>query len=94
MTGLAAAPYDRAPSPVMVSNCFRLLLAASLPVAPARLAASEPRAVDRLVTGGVVVTVDASRRVLDPGAVAVRGERFVAVLAEAEPSRAAIAAAR
>lgn len=34
---------------------------------------------DLLVTGGRVVTMDAERRVLDPGAVAVAGERIVAV---------------
>ena len=32
-----------------------------------------------LLTGGVVVTVDDGRRVLDPGAVAIQGDRIVAV---------------
>lgn len=34
---------------------------------------------DLLLTGGTVVTVDDDRRVLEPGAVAIRGERIVAV---------------
>ena len=34
---------------------------------------------DLLLTGGTVITVDAQRQVFDPGAVAVRGERIVAV---------------
>ena len=34
---------------------------------------------DLLLTGGVVVTVDGDRRVLDPGAVAIAGDRIVAV---------------
>jgi len=38
-----------------------------------------PRPVDLLVSGGTVVTVDAERRVLDPGAVTVEGGRIVAV---------------
>ena len=38
-----------------------------------------PQAVDLLITGGTVVTVDASRRVLSPGAVAIRGADIVAV---------------
>jgi 5-methylthioadenosine/S-adenosylhomocysteine deaminase len=35
--------------------------------------------VDLLVTGATVVTMDASRRVIEAGAVAIRGERIVAV---------------
>jgi 5-methylthioadenosine/S-adenosylhomocysteine deaminase len=46
----------------------------SLPDAAAR----EP-VCDLLLTGGTVVTVDDDRRVLDPGAVAVTGDRIVAV---------------
>ncbi len=34
---------------------------------------------DLLLTGGVVVTVDDERRILDPGAVAITGDRIVAV---------------
>ncbi len=40
---------------------------------------SEPRACDLLLTGGAVVTVDDERRVIEPGAVAVAGDRIVAV---------------
>jgi 5-methylthioadenosine/S-adenosylhomocysteine deaminase len=36
-------------------------------------------AVDLLVSGGTVVTVDAAFRVFEPGAVAIRGERILAV---------------
>lgn len=35
--------------------------------------------VDILITGGTVITMDASRRVLEDGAVAIRGDRIVAV---------------
>jgi 5-methylthioadenosine/S-adenosylhomocysteine deaminase len=38
-----------------------------------------PRECDLLLTGGSVVTVDDERRVLEPGAVAVTGDRIVAV---------------
>ena len=41
-------------------------------------------AIDLLIEQGTVVTVDAERRVLDDGAVAVRGDRIVAVGATAE----------
>ena len=34
---------------------------------------------DLLLTGGSVITVDDERRVLEPGAVAISGERIVAV---------------
>lgn len=46
-------------------------------LAPAHARAQEP--VDLLITGGTVVTVDAQWRVFDPGFVAVRGDRIVAV---------------
>jgi 5-methylthioadenosine/S-adenosylhomocysteine deaminase len=49
-------------------------------VALTRREASDARPVcDLLLTGGVVVTVDGDRRVLDPGAVAVTRDRIVAV---------------
>ena len=38
-----------------------------------------PRRCDLLLTGGTVVTVDDARNVFDPGAVAITGERIVAV---------------
>ena len=40
---------------------------------------AQTRTCDLLVTGGVVVTVDDRRRVLEPGAVAITGERIIAV---------------
>jgi 5-methylthioadenosine/S-adenosylhomocysteine deaminase len=45
---------------------------------------TEPRACDLLLTGGAVVTVDDERRVIDPGAIAVAGDRIVAVGTPAE----------
>jgi len=52
-----------------------ILLAASLPGAPRQ----NRERVDLLVSGGTVVTLDPARRVLEGGAVAIRGERIVAV---------------
>jgi len=77
----------------MVSRSLRFVLAA-LTLATPVLAASEPRPVDLLVTGGVVVTLDAGRRVLDPGAVAVASGRIVAVGPAAEVAAAVAPAAR
>ena len=56
---------------------FLLAVVACSVVLLAQVAA--PQAVDLLITGGTVVTVDASRRVLSPGAVAIRGADIVAV---------------
>jgi 5-methylthioadenosine/S-adenosylhomocysteine deaminase len=44
---------------------------------------------DLLIRGGTVVTMDASRRVLEAGAVAIEGDRITAVLAAGEPVPAA-----
>jgi 5-methylthioadenosine/S-adenosylhomocysteine deaminase len=44
----------------------------------------EPERVDLLVRGGTVVTMDGARRVIEDGAIAVRGGRVVAVGARAE----------
>jgi len=46
------------------------------------IAAREP--VDLLITGGTVITMDSTRRVLDDGAVAISGDRIVAVGASAD----------
>ncbi len=47
-------------------------------------AAVQPRPVDLLVRGGTIVTMDGGRRVIEDGAVAVRGGRIVAVGTRAE----------
>lgn len=64
-----------------VSPSSRRLLAATLLACcwllPGGLAAQKP--VDLLVTGGTVVTMDAGRRVIERGAIAVRGDTIVAV---------------
>jgi 5-methylthioadenosine/S-adenosylhomocysteine deaminase len=46
---------------------------------PIRSDPSSPELCDLLLTGGSVLTADDDRRVLDPGAVAITGERIVAV---------------
>src|SRR5271169_3984698 len=46
--------------------------------------ASAKEKVDLLVTGGTVVTMDADRRVIPDGAVALRGDSIVAVGARTE----------
>lgn len=38
-----------------------------------------PKSCDLLLTGGSVITVDDERRVIDPGAVAIKGDRIIAV---------------
>lgn len=50
-------------------------------------AARQSRSVDLVVRGGTVVTMDAGRRVIEDGAVAVRGGRIVAVGTRAEVER-------
>src|ERR1700735_1176167 len=47
-------------------------------------AASAKDKVDLLVTGGIVITMDAQRRVIEDGAVAIRGDSIVAVGPRAE----------
>jgi 5-methylthioadenosine/S-adenosylhomocysteine deaminase len=43
------------------------------------LSARQPAAVSLIITNGIVITVDGSRRVLNPGAVAINGRDIVAV---------------
>jgi 5-methylthioadenosine/S-adenosylhomocysteine deaminase len=50
--------------------------------------APAPQPVDFLITGGTVITVDASRRVLTPGTVAIRGADIIAVGAPDDLDRA------
>src|SRR4029453_15083358 len=45
----------------------------------AQAGASSQQGVDLLITGGTVITMDSTRRVIDDGAVAIRGDRIVAV---------------
>src|SRR5438876_10992917 len=42
-------------------------------------AAQSKERADILVSGGTVVTMDSSRRIIDKGMVAIRGERIIAV---------------
>src|ERR671911_371417 len=49
-----------------------------------------PQPADLLITGGTVITMDPARRVLTPGAVAVRGADIVAVGTPDELQRAYI----
>ena len=65
----------------------RLILAVSLFLASGgacRLGAEVRGKIDMLVADGLVITMDPARRVLDHGAVAVRGDRIVAVGTPAE----------
>ena len=55
-----------------------LLLAVTVPLA-AQVAAQQPQTVSLIVANGIVVTVDGTRRILNPGSVAIDGNRIVAV---------------
>jgi 5-methylthioadenosine/S-adenosylhomocysteine deaminase len=56
-----------------------LALLAAISLAAALRAQTGQQPTDLVITGGTVITVDASRRVLAPGAVAIRGSDIVAV---------------
>src|SRR5260370_13776315 len=45
----------------------------------AQAPSKQPVSVDLLITGGTIVTMDPSRRVLEDGFIAVRGDEIVAV---------------
>ena len=49
---------------------------------------NRPRTVDLMITHGVIITVDAQRRIFSDGAVAVEGDRIVAVGESADVERA------
>jgi cytosine/adenosine deaminase-related metal-dependent hydrolase len=56
------------------------LLALAALLASAGVGRAQPReSVDILIRGGTIITMDSSRRVLDDGAVAIRGQRIIAV---------------
>ena len=67
----------------MMMRTRTLLAAIALPIAPPEawhtLAARQPAAVSLIVHNGIVLTVDGSRRVLNPGSVAINGTDIVAV---------------
>ena len=58
---------------------IRLAAVALVAMLAAPLAAQQPAAVALIINNGIVVTVDGSRRVLNPGAVAINGSDIVAV---------------
>ena len=60
-------------SPILPSLAAALLLRIGGDVTPPR------ETVDILIAGGTVITMDSARRVIDDGAVAIRGDRIVAV---------------
>jgi 5-methylthioadenosine/S-adenosylhomocysteine deaminase len=45
---------------------------------------AQKKSVDLIISGGTVVTMDASRRIIENGAIAIRGDKIVAVGASAE----------
>jgi 5-methylthioadenosine/S-adenosylhomocysteine deaminase len=58
---------------------IKLALAALIVATAAPLAVQQTAAVSVIITNGIVITVDGSRRVLDPGAVAIAGTEIVGV---------------
>ena len=66
----------------MTPPARRLLLVPVLLLLPSPLVAKD--AVDLILTGGTVVTMDPAFRVFEPGAVAIKGERIAAVAPASE----------
>jgi len=62
-------------------RCLAIVLAtaAAVPLAWDTVAARQPAAATLVITNGIVITVDGSRRILNPGAVAINGNQIVAV---------------
>jgi 5-methylthioadenosine/S-adenosylhomocysteine deaminase len=58
---------------------IRLTVVALLAILVVPLSAQQPAAVSLVINNGIVITVDGSRRVLNPGAVAINGNEIVAV---------------
>ena len=58
---------------------LRLIVLAAVAALAAPLSAQQPAPVSLVITNGIVITVDGTRRVLNPGAVAIDGARIVAV---------------
>lgn len=56
-----------------------VVLALGLGVLSLSLTAQTAQSVDLVIANGIVVTIDAERRVINPGSVAIRGSRIVAV---------------
>jgi 5-methylthioadenosine/S-adenosylhomocysteine deaminase len=68
--------------PIRVPAIAMALATATIFAGPAaleRVAARQPAAASLIITNGIVITVDGSRRVLNPGAVAIDGANIVAV---------------
>ena len=74
--------YNRAVRPPLVA----VIVLAALVVSPVQ--ARQARAVSLVVSGGTVVTMDAARRVIPGGAVAIDGARIVSVGSAAEVAAA------
>jgi 5-methylthioadenosine/S-adenosylhomocysteine deaminase len=62
---------------VKTKLCFCVLVAGA--VASSVMAQQKREAADLLITGGTVVTMDAERRILEDGAIAVKGDAILAV---------------
>jgi 5-methylthioadenosine/S-adenosylhomocysteine deaminase len=67
---------------LILSVCCLLLCGAALAQAPA--AAPAAQRVDWLIAGGTVVTMDANHRIVEDGAIAIRGDAIIAVGSRAE----------
>jgi 5-methylthioadenosine/S-adenosylhomocysteine deaminase len=59
--------------------CAALVLAAAIATLAGNTAAQQSSAVSLIIANGIVITVDGTRRVLNPGSVAINGAEIVAV---------------